>query len=79
MSHGVPELDFGGSYLMVHRADYHSLLLEKALAVGVDVLKSKKVTEYDWEKPGVHTADGSSYDADLIVVADGKSSFSSFS
>jgi salicylate hydroxylase len=71
MPHGVPELDFGGSYLMVHRADYHSVLLNKALELGIEIYKKKKVVQYDWEKPAAHTADGSTYDADLIVVADG--------
>lgn len=72
MPHGVPELDYGGSYLMVHRADYHSVLLQRALELGVEILKKKKVVSYDWERPSALTADGSSYDADLIVIADGK-------
>ncbi|KAH7074932.1 hypothetical protein BKA63DRAFT_543616 [Paraphoma chrysanthemicola] len=31
MPHGVLEWDFGGSYMKVHRADYHNVLLNKAV------------------------------------------------
>lgn len=71
MPHGIPEWDFGGSYLMVHRADYHSILLDKAVQVGVVVRPSSRVTEYDWTQPAAVLSDGSKEAADLVVVADG--------
>jgi salicylate hydroxylase len=73
MPHGVPELDFGGSYLMVHRADYHSLLLQKALALGVRVRGGCRVDEYDWDAPAAIVQGGERVTGDLVVVADGTS------
>ncbi|RFU32114.1 hypothetical protein B7463_g4229, partial [Scytalidium lignicola] len=71
MPHGIPEWDFGGSYLMVHRADYHSVLLEKAFSLGVDIRKKSKVDVYDWDKPAVKLESGEWVNGDLIIVADG--------
>ncbi|KIX92005.1 uncharacterized protein Z520_12276 [Fonsecaea multimorphosa CBS 102226] len=71
MSHGVPELDYGGSYLMVHRADYHSILVKRAIEIGVKIEPAKKVVAYDWDAPSLTAADGTRYEGDLIVVADG--------
>ena len=73
MPHGVPELDFGGSYLMVHRADYHKVLLERALKLGVEIRSSSKVDGYDWDAPAAVLEDGSRVSGDLLIVADGKS------
>lgn len=74
MPHGIPEWDFGGSYLMVHRADYHAVLLEKAIAVGVDIRKNSKVNEFLWDLPAVRLHTGEQISGDLIVAADGMSS-----
>ena len=71
MSHGVPEWDFGGSYLMVHRADYHALLLEKAISLDIDVRKNSRVDEWLWNVPAVRQANGEQLEGDLLVVADG--------
>lgn len=73
MPHGIPEWDFGGSYLKVHRADYHDVLLKKAFELGVDIQKNSKVTGYDWEGPVALLSDGRRVEGDLIVVADGRS------
>ncbi|KAJ9145142.1 FAD/NAD(P)-binding domain-containing protein [Pleurostoma richardsiae] len=71
MPHGIPEWDFGGSYLMVHRADYHAVLLQKALDLGADVRKNSKVEEYDWEKPAVHLQNGEWIEGNVLIAADG--------
>ncbi|KAF5010116.1 hypothetical protein FDECE_3702 [Fusarium decemcellulare] len=71
MPHGVPELDFGGSYLMVHRADYHSVLLAKALELGVAVRGSSKVDGYNFDVPEAILDTGEKFSADVLVVADG--------
>lgn len=71
MPHGVPELDFGGSYLMVHRADYHSVLLDRARALGVVIRGGHRVEEYDWNAPAAIVQGGLRVPADLIVIADG--------
>lgn len=77
MSHGVPEWDFGGSYLMVHRADYHTVLLEKAKSLGVDIKSSSQVESYEWETQTAITTQGLKFSGDLLIVADGKSAHSS--
>lgn len=71
MPHGIPEWDFGGSYLMVHRADYHAVLLAKARELGVDVQANRRVDGYDWDAPAALLSDGSLVKGDLLVVADG--------
>ncbi len=71
MPHGIPEWDFGGSYLMVHRADYHAVLLAKATALGVDVRPNHRVDDYDWDAPAALLADGRRVAGDFLVVADG--------
>ncbi|KAK7427366.1 hypothetical protein QQZ08_006135 [Neonectria magnoliae] len=71
MPHGVPELDFGGSYLMVHRADYHAVLLAKAAELGVVVQGNSRVDSYDFEGPTAILESGEKLDADVLVVADG--------
>ena len=73
MSHGIPEWEFGGSYLMVHRADYHNVLLEKAKSLGVVIRGLSRVDDYDWESPAAILADGTRFSGDLLIVADGKS------
>ncbi|KAI5857329.1 FAD/NAD(P)-binding domain-containing protein [Durotheca rogersii] len=71
MPHGVPEWDFGGSYLMVHRADYHAVLLEKAKSLNVDIRGGSKVDDYDLDAPAAILEGGVCVKGDLIVVADG--------
>ncbi|KAL6249700.1 hypothetical protein RBB50_003555 [Rhinocladiella similis] len=71
MSHGIPEWDFGGSYLMAHRADYHAVLLEKALELQIDVRKDSRVDEYFWDLPAVKLQTGEQIDGDLLIAADG--------
>lgn len=71
MSHGIPELDFGGSYLMIHRVDYHSTLLEKAKSLGVVIRNGSQVKTYNWETPAAFLPDGEVVEADLLVIADG--------
>ena len=73
MPHGVPEWDFGGSYLTVHRADYHSVLLDKAVTLGVDIRGASRVVDYDWGAPAAILEGGGSVRGDLIVIADGNS------
>jgi salicylate hydroxylase len=75
ISHGIPELDFGGSYLMVHRADYLDILLKKAFELGVDIRKKSRVELYDWDKPAVKIETGEWFNSDAVIVADGKRLF----
>ncbi|WAO95592.1 FAD-binding-3 domain-containing protein [Fusarium falciforme] len=71
MPHGVAELDFGGSYLMVHRADYHSVLLQRALALGVCIKGGCFVERYDWNAPAAIVQSSDKVTGDLLVITDG--------
>ncbi|KAJ5812015.1 hypothetical protein N7474_008316 [Penicillium riverlandense] len=63
--------ELGGQWLVIHRADYHAILLEEAKRLGVNILLSAKVTELDVENTKVHLEDGREFSADVIVGADG--------
>ena len=64
--------NYGAPYYLVHRADLHAALLDAARRVGVEIFTEKNVTKYDLDMPGVKTADGQEYMADLIIAADGE-------
>ena len=62
---------WGARYLMVHRGDFHALLIE---AVKPDTLHfGKRLTELDWTGKVVKLffADGSKAEADIVIGADG--------
>lgn len=73
MPHGIPEWDFGGSYLMIHRADYHKILLDKALELGVVIRGSTRVDDYEWSTQTAIVNGGERVQGDLLVIADGES------
>lgn len=72
----VPEFreNFEAPYYVIHRAHFHDALYQRALELGVDVKVGCRVEEYDLELPSVKLASGETFQADLIVAADGKSS-----
>ena len=71
MPHGIPEWDFGGSYLTVHRADYHEALLERAVKLGVEIQGASRVVDYDWDASAAILEGGASVRGDMIIIADG--------
>ncbi|RDL33936.1 Uncharacterized protein BP5553_08304 [Venustampulla echinocandica] len=65
---------FGYKYWHVHRKDLHRLLYEKVLQRGVVVKPGVKATSWEHGSDGreiVHCDDGTIYEADLVVGADG--------
>ena len=64
-SHGAP-------YWLVHRHDLHKGLLDAARKAGVKIFNNKRVVQYNFNTPGVQTADGQIFTADLIIAADGR-------
>jgi len=62
---------YGAPYYLVHRHDFHAILLEAALNAGVTIHKDKRVVSYDFSVPSATTADGRVWNADLIIGADG--------
>ncbi|KAI1340738.1 hypothetical protein F5Y15DRAFT_377793 [Xylariaceae sp. FL0016] len=62
---------YGAPFIDIHRVDLQKALAERAQDLGVKLQLGQRVTKLDFEAPCVHTEDGSSLDADLIVAADG--------
>jgi salicylate hydroxylase len=62
----------GGAYYVVHRADYHRVLMTEAQRVGVVVSTDAEVVNVSFEgKPTVTLHDGRVLLADVVVGADG--------
>lgn len=64
--------DFDAPYYVIHRAHLHDSLHQQALKLGVKVVINSGVQSYDPLKPSITLADGSVYEADLVVAADGE-------
>jgi len=72
-----PEVDNGLTpYLVIHRADLHSVLYEKAKSLGVTVRLSSDISKIDFVLPAVELANGEILKADVILGADGERSVS---
>lgn len=62
---------------VIHRADYLDMLLEKAQSLGVNIRLGAEVVDVRTATPSrVTLTDGCEIEADVIVGADGKFSFS---
>lgn len=70
---GACEQRYGAKYLHVHRADLHSILLQAARELGVEIVLNARVASYAHAGGGViaTTADGRSHAGDVLVGADG--------
>ena len=62
------------SYLIVHTADLHSLLLQEAKRLDVIINFDVHFTSINFSEPSVATSDGNRYAADIIIGADGERS-----
>ncbi|KAI9371620.1 hypothetical protein BJX61DRAFT_17546 [Aspergillus egyptiacus] len=61
-----------GQQVVIHRADLHNALIEKALELeNVDLRVNSHVTNVDFGSTSVTLADGSVVQADFIIAADG--------
>ena len=63
---------FGAPYYVVHRAHLHESMQTLARELGVRILTASKVLDIDMEVPSLTLQDGSTFEGDLIVAADGK-------
>lgn len=59
-------------YYVVHRAHLHTALYEQAVALGVKTRLNSKVARYDADTATIHLSDGSVFQGDLVVAADGR-------
>lgn len=56
---------------VIHRADYHEVLMNEAKRLGVEILLNAKVAEVDFDSNLVTVEDGRAFGADVVVGADG--------
>ncbi|KAH8807753.1 putative salicylate hydroxylase [Xylogone sp. PMI_703] len=70
---GEFERKVGGSWVVIHRADYHQILVEKARQLGVVISLGSHVTDIDVEQSVLSIGDEKQIkiNADVIVGADG--------
>ncbi|KUI64272.1 3-hydroxybenzoate 6-hydroxylase 1 [Cytospora mali] len=74
---GVTELSsqfssqYGAPYYVVHRAHLHAALHTRAVELGVKIRLNSKVDTYNPEIASIVLSDGSRFQGDLVVAADG--------
>lgn len=56
---------------VIHRQDYHAVLLQEAQRLGVDIRLNANVTDLDFKAAEVILADGEKLKGDVVVGADG--------
>ena len=72
-----PEVDNGlMPHLVIHRADLHKVLCDKAKSLGVTVRLSSEIAKIDFAVPSVELTTGEVLSADVILGADGERSVS---
>jgi len=64
-------IEYGGPYIVIHRADLHRILHEHATRRGVEVRLNSRVLKYGFEEGYVTLSNGDRLEADLIVACDG--------
>ncbi|KAK4942345.1 hypothetical protein LTR10_017952 [Elasticomyces elasticus] len=62
---------YGAPWFVIHRADYHEVMLETAKDLGVEVRLGCNVEHLDFISPQVTLSNGETLKADVIVGADG--------
>ncbi|KAF8537013.1 hypothetical protein BDD12DRAFT_848640 [Trichophaea hybrida] len=62
---------YGAPYLHIHRADFHSVFVKRAEALGVNIRLNAFVNAIDFSAPSVTLATGQTINCDLVVAADG--------
>jgi salicylate hydroxylase len=63
--------NFHAPYYVIHRADFHSALCQKAQDMGIEIKLGAMVVDYDPVLGSITLADGTSHTGDLLVAADG--------
>lgn len=63
---------YGAPYFVVHRAHLHNALYEQALALGVEIRLNSKVNSYNADTATIVTSNGTIFQGDLVIAADGK-------
>ncbi|KAL2822451.1 hypothetical protein BJX63DRAFT_417549 [Aspergillus granulosus] len=67
---GIVE-EFGVPWIIIHRSDFHRVLLDEATRLGVEVRLNAEVVDVDFEGPEVILAGGERVAGDVMIGADG--------
>ncbi|KAL3488002.1 hypothetical protein BJX62DRAFT_227636 [Aspergillus germanicus] len=67
---GIVE-ELGVPWIIIHRVDFHGVLLEEATRLGAEIRLNAEVVDIDFEGPTVLLAGGERVVGDLIIGADG--------
>jgi salicylate hydroxylase len=62
---------YGYPYWLIHRADFHRILYERAVELGVTVKTNRQVKSADPTIPSATLCNGDTIKADLVIGADG--------
>ncbi|KZL71140.1 salicylate hydroxylase [Colletotrichum tofieldiae] len=65
---------YGDPWMVVHRADFHSVLWRTCQELGVSLNLNMEVERIDFEKDTVYMEDGDEISGDIIIGADGPQS-----
>ncbi|PLB47432.1 putative salicylate hydroxylase [Aspergillus steynii IBT 23096] len=63
--------EYGAPWIMIHRADYQMIILDKARSLGVDLRLNAAVEDVILESPHVVLAGGEKLFSDVVIGADG--------
>ncbi|KAK5022252.1 hypothetical protein LTS07_010128 [Exophiala sideris] len=66
------EQQFGNKWYFYHRVDMHRHLREMAETAGTTIRLGAQVVDVDPESGIIHLKDGSQYQKDLVIIADGQ-------
>ncbi|KAJ5893406.1 hypothetical protein N7495_005097, partial [Penicillium taxi] len=66
--------EFGAPWIIIHRVDYHRILLDEALRLCASLQLGAEATHVSIEEPSVTLADGRMVSGDVIIGADGQMS-----
>ncbi|KAJ5121313.1 uncharacterized protein N7515_009274 [Penicillium bovifimosum] len=66
--------EFGAPWVIIHRVDYHRILLDEAVRLGAVLVLGAEVVDISTEEPAVLLADGRRISADVVIGADGQMS-----
>ncbi|KAF2091132.1 FAD/NAD(P)-binding domain-containing protein [Saccharata proteae CBS 121410] len=71
MASKIGDEDLGLPWVVIHRADYHEILVNEAKALGVDVRLGVEVEKIDFESTTLHVKGEDDIKGDVMVGADG--------
>ncbi|KAJ5807396.1 hypothetical protein N7447_010852 [Penicillium robsamsonii] len=66
--------EFGAPWIIIHRVDYHRILLDEAIRLGAVFQLGAEVEDVYTDQPAVLLADGRCISADVVIGADGQMS-----